>query len=220
MRTVSIAIHNSQKIEIFVEKRKACFEVWIVGVVGNRRVVLSHDLTHDDLEAGLEYARAGDLDWRDAARSELPSKTHPVANEAADNIRRRVFADFEKFHQSIAYHVTGIINVLPIDRKEWNIAKKAILGQWTDKIATVNFQIDSKLKWSCPLDRPHPFNSGARIDGYIPDWWSFASWQLHLLNREKKIGMRIAVIRVDEQELHISSDDNSGRLVCIFRKVK
>jgi hypothetical protein len=218
MRTASIKIHNNQVLEVFVEKRKSGFEVWVIGPVKGCRVILSHHLTHDDLEAELEYARAGDLIWRNAVPSEIPGEIHPVANEAAANIKRGMFSDFGKLNQSLTYHVMGIINVPSLDRKGWNVAKKAIWGRWTDGVANVGFEPDAKLKWSCPTGRPHPFNSGVRGNGHVPDWWSFASWQLHLMNDEHKTGMRVAVLRVDEQELHISNDDDSPRLAHIFHR--
>jgi hypothetical protein len=50
--------------------------------------------------------------------------------------------------------------------------------------------------------------------------WSFASWQLHLMNDEHKSGMRIAVLRVNEQELHVSTDSNAPLIAHVFKRVK
>ena len=137
-----------------------------------------------------------------------------------ESIKRGTFVDFEKgLHQPLVYHFASV-NLIPLDRKEWNVAKKAMLGRWTDGIATVNFKPDAKLTWSCPTDRPHPFNSGVRGGGHIPDWWSFASWQLHLMNDEHKVGMRIGVLRVNEQELHVWSENHPHRLAHVFHREK
>ena len=219
MRTISITVHNNQKLEVFVEKRKHGFELWKVGSIKGCRTVLDHCLTHDDLEAHLEYAGINDLVWRDAVRSEIPVEKHLSAIQMEETIKRETLVDFEKgLHQPLVYHFASTVNLIPVDRKEWNVAKKAILGRWTDGVATVGFESDAKLKWSCPMDRPHPFNSGAHT--YTPDWWNFASWQLHLMNDEHKTGMRIGVIRVDEQELHIWSENHAHRLAHVFRRVK
>jgi hypothetical protein len=216
MRKTIIKVHNNSWLEVFVRKSKQGFEVWVVGMLKGQRRILCHHLTHDDLEQGLGYSKVGDLVWKDAAFSEIPRDVHPIAAEAADNIERGVFVDFKReLRQSLAYHIMGSINILPLDKKEWNVAKEAILGQWTDGIATVNFQLDCKLAWSCPGERLNPFNSGARGTGYSPNWWSFAGWQLHLLNYEHMAGTKIAVLRVDQQELHVfSGHDAVAHIYC------
>ena len=219
MRTFSILVRSNQKFEIFVEKINRGFEIWQVGPIKGHRTVLDHYLTHDDLEAHLEYLHAGDLAWADAARSQIPNEKHLSAIQMEESIKRGTFIDQKtEWNKPLAYHFASPVNLIPINRKEWNIAKKAMLGRWTDGVATVDFEPDAKLKWSCPTDKPHPFNSGTRGHGYIPDWWSFASWQLHLMNDEYKIGMRIGVLRVDDHELHVWSESHPHRLAHIFRR--
>ena len=218
MRSVSIIIHNNQVLEVFVEKRERCFELWVVGTVKERRVLFDHHLTHDDLESRLAYAQAGDLIWRDAKSSEIPTEKHKNAIQMEEAIRQGTFIDFEKQGQSVANHFYAI-DLLPMDRKQFNLAKKAILGCWTDGIATISLEPDSKLIWSCPINQPHVLNLYARVDGHIPDWWNFALWQLPLMNDEHKCGMRISVLRVDDDELHVSGGQ-MNRLAYVFRRVK
>src|SRR5437867_7849604 len=119
MRTVAITIHNNHKFELFVEKRRQGFEFWVVGPAKGHRMLLDHHVTHDDLEARLEYAQAGDLIWRDAVRSEMPAEKHQNAIEMEETIRLDTFWDFEKLHQSVTGHL-GAISFLMMDKAEWN----------------------------------------------------------------------------------------------------
>ena len=221
MRTFSITIHNNLNLEVFVEKLKNGFEVWKVGAVKGRRVILDHYVTHDDLEAKLDYANCGDLVWTDASISELPSDKHLSAIQMEQTIKQGIFIDFEKgLKQPLIHHFGNIVNLFPVDRKVFNAAKKAILGRWVDSTASVDFKPDAKLNLVCPTDMPHPFNSGVRTHGFYPDWWNFAGWQLSLFNNEHKNGMRIGVIRVDDQELHVWNESHSHKLVHVFYRAK
>jgi hypothetical protein len=38
-----------------------------------------------------------------------------------------------------------------------------------------------------------------------PDWWGFAKWGLGIMSTHPQVGTSLGVIRVDEQELHLSS---------------
>jgi hypothetical protein len=114
------------------------------------------------------------------------------------------------------YHFASTVNLIPIDRKAFNVSKKAILGRWTDGTVVVNFKPDAKLEWSCSTNEPNPFNSGARTHGYHPDWWSFVSWQLSLINNEHKAGLRIGVLRVDERELHVWEENHPNKMAHVF----
>jgi hypothetical protein len=217
MRTTQITVHNNQRFEIFTQRQGDGFEFWTVATIKARRMILDHHLTHDDLEAHLTYAQPGDLIWKNATPSEVPTEKHSSAVEMEGSIKRGVFVDLaDQPNQLLAYHLTSM-SLIPVDRKTWNFAKKVIHGQWADGFAKVVFDPDCKLKWSCPLDRPHPLNSGARTHGQKPDWWNFANWQLHLMNSEHKCGMRTGVLRVDEQEFHIFSDQ-PDRLAHILRR--
>ena len=129
MRTTIIKLRNNQKIEIFTRTMKDGFELWTVGIAEGRRLVLTHYFTHDDLEARLEYARSNDLVWRDAPQSAIPKEKHAAAVEWEDSIKRGTFVDSDKKQQhSVSSHL-DVINLLPLDRKVWNAAKKAILGR-------------------------------------------------------------------------------------------
>ena len=217
MRTVALTVHNNQKLEIFTQALKDGFELWTAGMVAGRRIILTHYLTHDDLEARLEYASPHDLVWKEAAPSALPEAKHAAAFEWEASIKRGAFVDSNiKQQHSVSSHL-DVINLLPLDRKVWNFAKKAILGRWTDGVATVVFEPDSKLQWSCPLDCQHPLNIGALIHKVEPNWWNFASWQLPLMNHEHKKGIRLGVLRVDDGELHVLSI-HQDRLAYILRR--
>ena len=217
MRTVVITVHNNQRLEVFVEKLKHGFEIWLVGPVKGRRVILDHHLTHDDLEARLEYAEAGDLVWRDAAHSEIPAEKHQNAVEMEETIKRGTFVDFEVLHQSVSGHFGGI-GFLEGDRKESNTAKKALLGRWTDGVVTLTMEPNNKLKWSC-TDRQHPLNVGEQVHKHAPDWWNFARWRLALMNDEHKCGTHIGVLRADEQELHLCGS-HLHRIAQVFHRDK
>ena len=104
MRSTSFIIHNNQMLEVFVEKEERHFELWMVGTVKDRRVVLDHHLTHDDLESRLAYAQPGDLIWRDAISSEIPTEKHKNAIQMEEAIKQGAFIDFEKQGQSVANH--------------------------------------------------------------------------------------------------------------------
>jgi len=217
----SITIHNNQNFEIFVEKLKLGFELWKVGPIKGHRVILDHYLTHDDLEAKLNYVNSGDLGWRNAKPSELPSEKHLSAIQMEQTIKQGRYIDFEKrLNQPLVYHFASTVNLIPIDRKAFNVAKKAILGRWTDGIAAVDFKPEAKLDWICPIKEPHPFNSGVRTHGYQPDWWSFVGWQLCILNNKHKAGLRVGVLRVDEQELHVWNENQPHKIAHIFYRDK
>ena len=218
MRAVSILVRNNQTLEVFVEKRKRGFELWMVGTVKEQRVVFDHHPTHDDLESQLAYVQADDLIWRDAKHSEIPSEKHKNAIQMEEAIKEGTFVDFEKQGQSVANHFYAI-DLLPMDRKQFNLAKKAILGRWTDGIATISLEPDSKLIWSCPMDQPHVLNLYARTNGHSPDWWNFALWQLPLMNDKYKCGMRVNVLRVDDDELHVSGGQ-MHRIAHVFYRDK
>lgn len=91
-------------------------------------------------------------------------------------------------------------------------------GGGTDGAAVVKFALLNSLKVSFKTSQQHPLNLGTRIHGHSPDWWSFASWQLHLMNDEHKCGIRVGVLRVDALALHVISDQ-ADRLAQVFRKI-
>lgn len=95
MRTTTITVYNNQRVEVFVEKTEDGFEMWLVGLIKGRRIVISHYLTHDDLEAHLEYALPGDLVWREAMRSKLPEDKHQIAIEEEETIADGTFWDYD-----------------------------------------------------------------------------------------------------------------------------
>lgn len=219
MRATAITVHNNQEVEIFVEKRKDGFGLWIVGPIKGSRTVIDHHLTHDDLEAWLAYAKPGDLVWRDATASEIPTEKHQNAVEMEATIKQGKFMDYEDWpeesQRSVARHF-GSISLLTTDRKETNAANKAILGRWTDGVVTLNIEPNNKLGWSCS-NRNHPFNIGEKVHGHAPDWWNFAMWRLHLMNDKHKCGTHVGVLRADEHELHFEGG-GPHRLATVFHR--
>lgn len=220
MRTVSITVHNNEKFEIFVKRKKSEFELWNVGPVKGRRRILDHYLTHDDLEAKLEYANSGDLVWRNAKESDLPRGNYFSASKLEAAANARMFLDFKtNLAQPLVYHIASSVNLLPLVRKVFISAQKTIMGCWTDGTARVSIKSGSELAFSYLIERPHPLNSHWRMHGYHPDHWNFKGWQLFLWNKEHGTAMRIGVIRVDERELHIWNEQHPHRIAHVFRRL-
>jgi hypothetical protein len=214
MRACAFTVHNDQELEVFVEKRRDGFEIWMVGPVEGNRMVLDHRLTHDDLETSLAYARAGDLIWRNATISELPVEKHQNAIEMEETIKQGTFIDFERLHQTVFGHF-GAIALLALNGESQS-AEKALLGRWTDGILTLSIEANNNLRWSC-TDLLHPLNVGERVHGHAPDWWNFALWRLHLLNVKYKCGMHVGILRVDEHELHFENVQ-SNQMAHVFHR--
>jgi hypothetical protein len=224
MRTVDILVHGEKRLQIFVGKHKCHFELWVAGPIKGRQILLDHHLTHDDLEARLGYAKTGDLDWRNATQSDIPTEKHENAIEMEKTIKRQTFYDYDdpqldkiealarqalglsqcfKTHCSVTKHLDSIA-LLAADKEGINEAKKALLGQWSDGVVTLTIKPGHKLQWSCK-DRDHPLNVGERVHEHPPDWWDFNLWELGLMNDAHKCGTHVGVLRVDERELHLNS---------------
>lgn len=214
MRTTTISVHNNQAIEVFTQRKEEGFELWMVGTIKGNRMVLDHHLTHDDLENRLRYQQPNDLEWREAVQSEIPSLKHSNAEEMEETINRGKFIDNESV---VAQFGFGSIDLLPNDRKTLNAAKKAILGQWTDGQVKIVFNSESKLTLH-GLCRDHLLNRVRNPNDPVRDWWSFASWQLWFMNAEQKIGQRIGVLRLDQEELHVFND-KPDCLAHVFRRL-
>jgi len=213
MRTVGIPVHNNQTLDVFTRRRGGLydgFEVWMVGIVKSERVILDHFITQEHMERRLAYARPGDLAWVDTELSALPSQKTRAAQEAEETIKRGKFLDLA----SLIYYFNAVYWLSP-DRKMCNAAKRAILGRWTDGVATITFEPESRLQISCPAAASHPLYSAAY--DHQADWWSFAPWMLHMLNDKKKSGERTSVFRCDERELHILSRKRDT-LVHVFHR--
>lgn len=211
MRAVTIPVYTSKKLELFVEKLKDGFELWAVGVVKGRRILIDHHLTHDDLETRLEYARPKDLIWRDAAPSEIPAEKHAKAIQMEETIyERRGFWDGVDSNLASVY-------LLDRDRKEASAAKKMILGRWTDGVVTLSLEPNNKLQWTC-VDPQHWLNVWGQNTSQPPDWWNMGSWELGLManrNTRQACGTHAGVLHVDEKELHIRGG-HLNRIVHVF----
>jgi hypothetical protein len=218
MRTCGISVRGNQTLEIFCSKKTEGFDVWTVGLVKGVRSILHRLITHDDWEARLHYAKHGDVAWKDASPTDVPTEKHVVALEQEKLILNR-----GKFQDSdnLCYDIANSLNLITTDRKSANVAKKAMLGRWTDGIATVTFGQDSKLELSLQPHQKHPFDLCMRVNGLSPNWWSFVSWTLHLMHtgRDQKCGQRTSVIHVDAHELHVYSNERD-RIAHIFQRQK
>jgi hypothetical protein len=212
MRTVTIPVYTNQKLELFVEKLKDCYEFWSVGMVKGHRVVIDHHLTHDDLETRLEYSQPEDLIWHDATPSEIPTDKHKLAIEGEESMERGVFWD----GGAVQHFQPGF---LTRDRKATAAAKKSILGGWTDGILSFLMEPNNKLQWSCS-DGQYWLN---RRQGPAPDWWALSGvWELHFManmNTPKACGTHVGVFHVDDHELHIHGG-HLNRIVHVFRRVQ
>jgi hypothetical protein len=221
MRTTAFIVYYNKKFEIFVEKRKDGFELWAVGPIKGRRTLLDHHLTHDDVEAHLEYAKPGDLVWRDAALSEIPTEKHRSAVEGEQTIQRGAFCDClshpEKPFQNVVNHLSALV-IIARDRKGAKDAKKALLGQWTDGVATLDIKPNNELELSC-TDLGHPLNIGKGVQSEVSERWEFKEWQLSFLNKKKQWISSLRVLHADEQRLHFQSM-HPNRLAHIFRKIQ
>jgi len=215
MRTVTFTVRQNQTLEVFSQRRGeiyAGFEVWMVGLIKGERMVLDHFITHECLERRLCYAKAGDLLWRDASESDIPKRKHKLAEQAEEIIARGSFLDLDR----IGYYFNSI-NCLPLDRKIWNVAKKAILGTWADGIVTITIAPESRLTISCPPAASHPLYTAAH-DNHA-DKWGLGSWSFGMMNSATYHGEWVRVLRCDEQELHISSSQRD-QLAYVFHKAQ
>jgi len=213
MRTVTIPVYASKRLELFFDKRDHDYELWTVGIAKGQRVVIDHCLTHDDLETRLEYSRPEDLVWQEARRLDIPTEKHKLAVEREDSIMRG------KFQHGASSIFTSFF-FLDRDRKDTAAAKKAILGGWTDGVLSFVMEPNNKLQWSCD-DKKHWLNIGAY--GPAPDWWTLSGvWELHLManmGKPKACGTHVGVVHVDERQLHIRGG-HLNRIVHVFNRVQ
>jgi hypothetical protein len=220
MRAVTIPVKNNLRVEIFVEKLKDGFEIWGVGKSKEGRMVLDHHLTHDNLEALLEYAQPKDLVWRDASHSEIPAEKHQNAIEREETIARGVYWDYENRGEGAINSVTchlGAIAFLVRDRKDLAAAKKMMHGQWTDGILTFTVMPNNRLEWFCE-DKQHWLN---KFTAPAPTWWNFGKWELFIMSNmgtPQARGIHFPILRVNEHELHVSGGGRRHRLAYVFRR--
>ncbi len=240
MKSSTIIVHNSRKLEFFIEERNDGFEFWAGASIRGQRVLLGHHLTHDNVEAHLHYFQPGDLIWRDCEPSEIPTKKHGAALEDEETIKRGAYLDYDDpkldeleavarkasglsvssalSHRSVADHLGAIVFLAQDpDKEEGKAAKQAIIGEWTDGVVTMRFEPGNEMDWSC-ADLHHPFSIGIWVHRSPPDWWNFEMWGIALLNRKNRCGTRIGVLRVNEKELHLTSR-LPHRIADVYRRV-
>lgn len=214
MKTTTIPVHNGNQLDVFVEKKNDGFELWTVGTIKGTRQVLDHHLTHDDLEKRLHYQKPGDLSWEDTIPSKIPTEKHANAIEMEGTIKRRKRID----QPSVVAHLGfGSIDLLGMERKTLNATKAAIMGRWTDGQVMLILEPNNKLEISSLGSRPNFFDNCWPPSYPTRDWWNFAMWRFHTLNKEKQIGQTMAVLRVDEQELHFYSN-TPDQMAHVFKR--
>ena len=129
MRTTLIPFHNDQTLELFVQSREKTgkeFEVWLVGQAQGRRIILDHLITEDDIEARLDYARAGDLNWRQGDARAIPDgKTESALEYERECLDRGMLRNSDDV--SLHLHTWSS---LPLNRKTLNRVRKCIVGSW------------------------------------------------------------------------------------------
>lgn len=182
----------------------------MVGRVKGQRVVLSHFITREHLEGCLLYAQAGDLVRGDAQNSQIPSQKTKVVMEEEEVINRGRFLDLGR----VGYYF-NCLTWLPLDRKTWNGAKRALLGRWTDGVATITFCPESRVTVLCPPAGSHPLYIASH-ENHV-DRWEATSWMVYLMNEARQRGERLGIYRCDEHELHVSSKQRD-RLVHVFHR--
>jgi hypothetical protein len=213
LRSTTIRVQGDRLVELFsrrLDDAKGAF--WVVAAINGRRTVISHYLTHDDLENRLSYATAGDVEWRNASPAEIPRRYSGVGLVMGCTIPDGKTLDF----QSLALHLP--LPYLPVDRFALASARRSILGRWSDGAVSATFGPKSKLTLSTRIPANHPF---APTRGCPPsDWWRLSAWQLYLMNQERKCGLRMLVLRVDADELHVALGTRTGDTIAhVFRRV-
>jgi hypothetical protein len=198
MRVAEIAVRSTQRLQLFTQpRRRRLWEVWVVVAAAGRRFVHDHYLTADDLERDLCYARPGDLGWRSATPADVPSRV------GTSGFLRGKTIPWDKLLALPAPcdHLASALAMLPCDRRALAIARRAIMGKWTDGAAIVTFAPSSSFR-SQPVRVP-AFDAGGACPS--PDSWSFGRWQLHLTNVRHGCGVRLSVLRLDDEALHVAA---------------
>jgi hypothetical protein len=191
-----VPLRGSQGLTLYTRPRGGgLYELWVVGRYKTAGVI-DHHFTRTDVASVLGYAAPGDLRWRSADLSEIPAKTMGHGFVAGSTVPVDKVIDYDPPH----YHLASGINGLPLDRSAFARARKDIAGNWTDSVVSLMFGADSALQVvGTPGDR-HPLFWAQPI----PDTWSFSSWQLWLMHRRTKGGIKVTVLHVSDSELHIA----------------
>jgi hypothetical protein len=215
MKTATIYVHGDNGLEIFIENRMRWFEFWSVGIVKGCRQILDHHFTHDDLEQRLYYQHVGDIRWTETLGGNIPIKKHANANEMEAIIKRGGFVDRPSVVEHLGF---GSIDLLGADRKTLDVARTAMIGEWSDGHLTLVLGPKNKLEILSATTAKHFLNRSWPIAQPILDWWNFEAWRLHMMNMQEKKGQIMAVLRVDQRELHFYSND-PDRIAHIFKRV-
>jgi hypothetical protein len=202
MQSTSFLTRNDQKIEMFLEQHRDCFELWVVGPAGGRRTVLNHYLTRDNLYSRLRYTKTLLLKWTPAGREQIPVERSANALKDEESMESGTYWDSE----DLCDHL-GAAATLDIDRPAFETARRRLIGTWLDGTSVLTFGTDSYFQGSIASQPSHSFlRSVAKIE---PDEWHFTdSWQLRLLNRQSRKTDRTMVHCVTESELHLAGGGN------------
>jgi hypothetical protein len=202
MRTTSFQTRNNQTAEVFVVSHGKHFELWVVGPKENQRVILSHYLTHDDLERRLRYAKSVMLNWTLAKMSDLPEAKSPLALQDEKSIECGTFWDSD----ALSDHLAGVMN-LDLDCETLAAARADMIGVWSDGISTLNLGKDGSLSASISPNSAQPFLRA--VARFQADGWRLSdSWQLRVMNCHSLKAERRLVHRVSATELHLGDEGN------------
>jgi hypothetical protein len=199
LRACRIPVRSGQAIELLTRRvAPDVFELWVVAHGSSSGAVVDHYFTTDDLENDLAYAAPGDLVWATAATSAIPSARLEGGFTAGENIR-----DGPISHERLPLHLSNTLVLLPVDRRSVGVARKALEGAWTDGTVTLSLSSPDSAAMQGEVPAGHPLATAGPAREI--NWWSFHAWQLHLLSRPANHGARVAVLRVDEDELHLAT---------------
>jgi hypothetical protein len=202
MRTTSFQTRNHQTVEVFVVNHGKHFELWVVGPKENQRVILSHYLTHDDLERRLRYTKSILLNWTLAKMSDLPGAKSPLALQDEKSIECGTLWDSE----ALSDHLASVVN-LDLDCETLAAARADMVGLWSDGISTLNLGKDGSLSVSISPDSAQPFLR-ALVRIQADEWRLSDSWQLRVVNRQSLKVERRLVHRVSATELQLGDEGN------------
>lgn len=201
MKTTTIRVHSGD-LEVYIDEKNEYFEIWTVGSIRGIRQVLDHHLTHDSLEERLCYNRPGDILWREAEKTSIPGRLHANAKEMEGTIKNGKFIDCSSVVDHLGF---GSIDLIGADKKVLATAKAAMIGNWTDSEMMIDLYRDHTLLIGGNAPQLHILNVGWHFSDPVRNWWNFEGWRFCTSNKETGMGQVIAVVQVDERELHFYS---------------
>lgn len=200
MRQLTIPVHNNQQLECFIERHGTWFEFRLVGEVDGARQVLSHYLTHDDLEHKFAYAEDRPFSWVDASRRQLPAKKHKNSVQWEATIAQHKFVDLGRG----SYHIVPPIGFLSLDRSAWNRARKLLVGHWSDGKIQITFERSFRVRLDKLPPRGHALRTASSV---LQEHWSLKRWWLFTYSGDMKVGVGTPILCLNSDEMHLPSHD-------------